>query len=74
MNQEELIARAVEHARILGTNPDWLENARVQEVAIVHFECENSGENMEVYLDVRSGDFLRAIYVPPDSTQANQGT
>ena len=72
MRNEELIAKAKEHANAFeqsDPNPlpfgirDLLK-IRVRETVTVYFESDQRAERIEICLDKISGDFLGASYIP----------
>ena len=58
MTHDELIAKAVEHAKRTGIAVELLHRPRVREAVIVSFTSPHSSGKAKFYLDAATGDFI----------------
>lgn len=66
MTPEELIAKAIEHAKRSGVPDHLLTKPRFEDAAVVFFEREGSDSKLEFYLDRVDGRCLTAIATDED--------
>ena len=74
MTHEELIAKAIEHARQCGIPVEKLQQPNVREAAVVRFRSSNSqSSTAEFYLDRASGELITATFSGGELTPRKTG-
>jgi len=80
MTQEQLIAKAREHATVFERGVPFaarvsdFDRVTVREAAIIRFDSSRRDDHILIYLDRASGDFITAEYAPPLETDKREGT
>jgi len=71
MTHDELISKAKEHARVFESGVSYdarvadFERVSVQEAVVVRFESSGRDDQIRIFLDRASGDFISGEYTPP---------
>jgi hypothetical protein len=71
MTHEALIGKAREHAAVFERGESFaakvseFPNVAVRETVVVYFRSHERDDQIEIYLDKESGDFIGATYSPP---------
>lgn len=73
MTHEELIAKAIEHAKQCGIPVEKLQNPRVREAAVVRFRSSESPAIAEFYLDRASGEVISVTFSGEEFTPKKTG-
>jgi ATP-dependent Clp protease ATP-binding subunit ClpC len=73
MTWEELIARAVEHARTAGVTVELLHKPKVRRTALVSFVSQGSSATARFLLDATTGDLISAEFSGPEFTPESTG-
>jgi hypothetical protein len=73
MTWEELIAKALEHARTAGIPVELLHRPKVREAAIVSFSSQHSTGSAKFYLDAGTGALISAEFSGPEFTPNGTG-
>ena len=60
MTKDEIIAKAMEHAKACEVRVETLHSPSVRHAAVVHFQTQKPGKRVEVILDTQTGEFLGA--------------
>jgi len=60
MTQDEIIAKALEHAKECEIRVEALHTPSVRDAAVVHFQTPKPGQRVEIILDSKTGEFLGA--------------
>jgi hypothetical protein len=60
MTNEEIIAKAWEHAKVIGMRHELLHDPSVRDAAIVYFQTQKPDEKVEMVLDSKTGEFIGA--------------
>jgi len=66
MTHEELIAKAVEHAKACGIAAEQLATPRVRDVALVSFRGRHSSGQAKFYVDVETGEVIGGEFCGPE--------
>ncbi|MCI0744520.1 MAG: hypothetical protein L0Y58_03850 [Verrucomicrobia subdivision 3 bacterium] len=64
MTHEQLIAKAIEHAKQCGISAEQLHTPRVRDAAVVSFTDPQSSGRAEFYLDAATGDLISGTFSP----------
>jgi hypothetical protein len=73
MTHEELIDKAMEHAKRTGIAVELFQNPRVREAVIVSFTSQHSSGKAEFCLDAATGDFISGEFSGPEFTLKTTG-
>ncbi len=73
MTHEELIAKAVEHAKRTGIAAEFLHQPKVREAVIVSFTSEHSSGRAKFYLDAGTGDLISGEFSGSEFTPKASG-
>src|SRR6266566_5366519 len=73
MTWEELIAKAVEHARTTGITVELLHKPKVRQTALVSFISQGSTATARFLLDATTGDLISAEFSGPEFTPKSTG-
>ena len=73
MTHEQLIAKAIEHAKQCGISVDQLQKPRVRDAAVVSFTSLESLGRAEFYLDTATGDLISGTFSGAEFTPKASG-
>jgi len=66
MTHEELIARALEHAKACGIAVEQLQSPKVRDVALVSFTGQHSSGKAKFYVDAETGEVIAGEFSGPE--------